>query len=784
MIKAAETVESTTDTSGVNAREIAQLIRRHWLVVFSVALIVFAGSAFLILGSPAVYKANAVIRISDRRGSFAGRMEGMPIQRVMGPQTDPILSDIQILKSRAVLARVIDEEGLRFHRIDGDLRDSLLYQPAIAPTARPDTVVLSFNRSGYVADNGVKKIRARYGEAVTISNATFAIQGYPGSERASLAILTGPQALEMVRRNLGALPREKTDVVDVEYLATDPHLAQRVVNAVVTTFNDLSSTDAQLEARTRREFLEGQLHHTDSIMVDAQNQLSRFRSREQLYSSQEKFVAQQTGLLNLDTEREKLAAERSVYTAVLSKLDGTPAERTAALDAIAASPAVAQNPVILRLNEQLGRYQTMRDSLTAMGSNRPNNPDVKRLDSLIAGSQERLAVAARSHVAFLGQRLNALDDLKLRNTQQLRTIPAAESEEVQLTQKLVSLKEIASQIREEYQKARVAEAIQVGEVEIVDLAERPVVPLTRARIPKLLFALLFGTILGTFVAFIIEHFNTSIARREDLESVLGLFGLAVVPRIGGRRARIPKRLRLWEAVGGRTNGNGKLRNGLVTLDEKQSPAAEAYRTLRTNLMFSSSLRRLRTLAVTSAAPGEGKTTTAGNLAVSLAQKGERVLLMDCDLRRPRIHELFGMSREPGLSSLLVESESIEETIRHSAIPGLDILTSGPIPFNPAELLASDHMRKLMEQLVESYDVVIIDAAPVLVAADASILARNTDGVLLVVSVGTTDRDAARAAVDQLRSVGANTIGAVLNDMNAKLPKHGMYAYTYSSYQNK
>jgi tyrosine-protein kinase Etk/Wzc len=375
-----------------------------------------------------------------------------------------------------------------------------------------------------------------------------------------------------------------------------------------------------------------------------------------------------------------------------------------------------------------------------------------------------------------------MDQLKLRNRAELRTIPATESEEVQLTQKLLSLKEVSSQVREEYQKARVSEAIQVGEVEIVDLAERPLIPLSRARIPKLLFALLFGTMLGTFVAFVMEHMNTSITKREDLESVLGLAGLAVVPRIGGRlHARIPKPLRVWEFGSKGTNGNGSSKSNLVTMEQTHSPAGEAYRTLRTNLMFSSTVRKLRIVGVTSATPGEGKTTTAANLAVSLAQKGERVLLIDCDLRRPRIHEVFDLEREPGLSSLLVESNKLEDVIRHTDVAGLDVMTSGPIPFNPSELLGGERMRKLIEQMSASYDSLVLDAPPVLVAADASILARITDGLVLVVSAGVTDKDAARAAVDQLRSVGANVIGAVLNDMHAKLPLHGTYAYTYTSY---
>jgi tyrosine-protein kinase Etk/Wzc len=772
---------------GLSARDLARLMRRQWLLISIVAFAVVGAVAAVVVRTPDVYQANSVIRITDRRGSLTTGVNAMPMQRVMGPQTDPILSDIQILKSRAVLTRVIEQEGLRLNVLGSGLPDSLLYEPSVSATALPDTLRFDFTTDNYRVTNGKRTITARYGEMVSIAGASFSIQGNPGSESAAVAVLAPPRALELLRENLGAAPREKTNVVDVEYLTVDPHKAQRVVNSVVTTFRDLSSHVAQQESRNRREFLQDQLRQTDSMMAEAQTQLSRFRSREQLYSSQEKFAAQQTGLMTLEVERQNLAAERSVYTSLLSRLD-TPREREAALDAIAASPAVAQNPVILRLNEQLGRYQAMRDSLTAIGGNRANNPDVKRADSLIAETQERLANAARSHVAFLDKKLESMGQLLRANATQLQSIPATESEEVQLTQRLLSLKEVASQIREEYQKARVAEAIQLGEIEIVDLAERPVEPLSTGKLPKVFFALVFGIILGTFLAFLRDHLNTSINRREDLESLLGLSGLAVVPRIGAAgRMFIPRPLRVWE-VKGISNGHGANgRNGnsaLVAVNDGRSPAAEAYRTLRTNLMFSSTVRQLRTLAVTSAAPGEGKTTTAANLAVIMAHQRGRVLLIDCDLRRPRMHEIFHLERTPGLSELLLGADELDDVIRRTETNGLDVIPAGTIPFNPAELLGSERMKKLIDQFASSYDFVILDSAPVLVAADASILSQMTDGVLLVVSAGGTDRDAARDAVDQLRGVGANVIGAVLNDLHAKLPRYGAYAYTYASYHEK
>lgn len=219
---------------------------------------------------------------------------------------------------------------------------------------------------------------------------------------------------------------------------------------------------------------------------------------------------------------------------------------------------------------------------------------------------------------------------------------------------------------------------------------------------------------------------------------------------------------------------------LVAAAHTHSTGAEAYRTLRTNLIFSQAVQSLKTIVVTSASPGEGKTTTAANLAVTFAQQGMRVLLVDCDLRRARLHKMFNVPREPGLTELILDHEVPTEVIRGTPVENLSVLTSGTLPPNPSELLGGPRMERVLEVLREQFDMIVLDSPPLLAASDASVLGTKTDGVLLVVRAGQTERGAAQQAVQQLAVVGARVVGAVLNDPDAKVPQYGGY-YNYEYY---
>jgi len=217
---------------------------------------------------------------------------------------------------------------------------------------------------------------------------------------------------------------------------------------------------------------------------------------------------------------------------------------------------------------------------------------------------------------------------------------------------------------------------------------------------------------------------------------------------------------------------------LITHHDPKNFVSEAFRTLRTNIQFASVDRILKSIMVTSSGPSEGKSTTISNLAIVMAQADKRVLLIDADLRKPTVHHSFRLPNWMGLTSLLVENRSITEVIQTTEVPKLSVLTSGPIPPNPAELLGSNRMRELIRELTDKYDLVLIDAPPVLAVTDSQILSGIIDGVLLVVNAGKTNRDIIVKAKQQLEQVNARIIGTVLN--NKSMQGQGYYYYYYGN----
>ena len=214
---------------------------------------------------------------------------------------------------------------------------------------------------------------------------------------------------------------------------------------------------------------------------------------------------------------------------------------------------------------------------------------------------------------------------------------------------------------------------------------------------------------------------------------------------------------------------------LITVSEPRSPISEAYRTLRTNLDFASLDQALKTLAITSAGVGEGKSTTLANLAVVSAQAGRRVILVDADLRRPSLHQVFGLDNEEGLTSAMMDGASLASLpLQDTGIDGLRVLTSGPLPPNPADVMGSRRMEEMIAALTEQADQVFFDTPPVVAVTDAAVLATKVDGVLLVVSAGQTRRDYARSAVQRLEQIHARLVGTVLTNVQMGAGFQGYY----------
>ena len=784
-------------SGSISLRQMFGVLRRHYRVVLALTVLGVFTAGFMVYKSPASYQAQATLRLAGERRALTGQIEG-PAPDI-SRSTDPILSVLELIQSRGVMGAVVDSLGLRLTSITEDFGTSLLDGIEVDSQATSDTIFATFYQNGVKANLGGREARARYGETLNLGPVRFSVISRPSLPSANLYVVPREMAIDRLLAGVLVTQRPGTDIIDVRYLSGNARRSQRVVNSTVLAFQRLNILSAKQKSQRRREFLEGQQKQTDSLLTRVQADLAAFRSRQQLASSQNALDAQQTSMLALEARRSELEADRTTFAALLAQVKrGGEAGESEALRALASSPALADNPTVSNYYRQIDILQYRLDSMTTgPWKAAPTNPDLVQLKSLITSVKGQLRQAVASHISTLDARIGSLRDLRARSGASLQVLPAMAEEEARLTSRVQTLTSTSDQVRQEYQRARMSEEVEAGDVDIVNLADAPYAPVLAAAPLKLSLGLLLGFLLGMGGAFLLEAMNTAVRRPEDLELALNVPGLAVIPRL--TPSAQPAR-RLGGLLGSGKKAEPGSERSLGAVSQPFSVGLEAFRMLRTSLIWCEQGDQMKTLVVTSAAPGEGKTLTAANLSVTFAYDGLRVLLIDCDVRRPKLHGLFQVPRAPGLMELLTpttaatngieslsfdpgqgrteSSRAIAEVIRPTKIRGLSLLPCGALPTNASNLLSGVRMRALLHELAENFDLVILDTPPVLATADAGILASLADGVLLVVRAGQTDRLAAKRAHQQLVNVKARVVGTVLNDPGGEVSQYGDYYYPY------
>jgi capsular exopolysaccharide synthesis family protein len=428
-----------------------------------------------------------------------------------------------------------------------------------------------------------------------------------------------------------------------------------------------------------------------------------------------------------------------------------------------------------------------RDALLASGKG-GNHPDVRAADGSVAttkaallaeirniqGSVARdLAVVRRQEAGLNGLLQNAKNnafDLNLLAIEYNRLNRTKENSE-----KLYSV------VLERTKEGDLARMLQVNNIRVAEAPTLPRGPI-RPRTPmNVAVGFLAGLILGIGAAFGREMLDRSVKTQADLEGLLGLTFLGLIPAISPDGAKKSKnygygrRKKLKKADQDTTELNADL----IVHQAPLSGPAEAARSIRTNLRFMAPDKPFRVLLVTSASPSEGKTTVACNLAITMAQAGQKTLLLDADLRKPRVHRIFGKSSDVGLTVALLDRAVLTDELLATDVPDLSVLPAGPIPPNPAELLQSEKFAELLDELKERYDRIVIDSPPVGPVTDAAVLTTQVDGTVLVVRAFRTPREVVADAKRSLQTVGGRVVGAVLNAVNLERSEYkGYYQYAY------
>jgi tyrosine-protein kinase Etk/Wzc len=513
----------------------------------------------------------------------------------------------------------------------------------------------------------------------------------------------------------------------------------------------------------------------------AEEQLRTFRERNQVVSLTDEASEQVKRLAELQAQRDALRSERDALAELLAQTNGGAAtgSQTAAYRQLSSFPVFLSNQAVQNILQSLTELENERAKLLVQRT--AENLDVQGVNQRIRELELQLYQIAVNYHRSLDSQVASVESALGRFGAQLEEIPAREVQFARLSREQTLLAEIYNLLHTRLKEAELKEAVEPGNVQTIDTALVPDRPISPRPLRNLAMALVGGLVLGMVGALTRETMDTKVRSKEDVHALSGgMPVLGTIPRIqmdaapgsngNGKRVRVPKIVSL--------SPDEFLRERLVTQHDPQSPAAEAYRALRTSITFAGVGRNTQALVVTSAMPGDGKSTSSSNLAIAFTQQGLRTLLIDADLRRGLLHKVFDMPQDPGLTHVLMGRAALDDAIRDTGVGPADtplhFLPAGVFPPNPAELLGSERMRVLVADLRKRYDILVFDAPPLNLVTDASVLGTITDATLLVARAGVTDRRALHHAAAQLHQLGSSVSGIVLNDFDSGKA----YGYTY------
>lgn len=569
---------------------------------------------------------------------------------------------------------------------------------------------------------------------------------------------------------------QQSRLLDVTYESTNPELAAQILNAHIQNYMD-NNLRSKYEA-------------TANATVWLTEQLSELKVKVQKSEDARLAYERQHQILQLD-ERQNITTQR--FADLNKELTEAQADRMrkealyefAKAGNIDAVPQLRENSMLTELNRRQSQsYAQYLDMLNQYG---PNFPKVQRVQAQLKEIQAMIEAEKRNILDALGNDYNAARQREgllneALNEQKLEVNQMAENmvEYNILKRDAEGNKTMYDGLLTKLKEANLAAGLKSSNIRVVDPAMIPSYPSRPAKTRNIALSFLVGLVGGIGLALLREYLDNTVKTPDDVETLARLPSLAVVPEFSSENGSSPRRGRLLR--GASSNGHEK-RIELVAQHLPKSQMSEAFRALRTALLLSQAERPPQVILVTSALPREGKTTAAANLAVTLAQLGDRTLLIDADLRKPGVGRLLNLTdgKYAGLSSYLAGVSSLElVAVPHPVIPNLVAIPTGPLPPNPADLLSSHKLADAIRQLRGQYKFIVIDSPPIMAATDAVILSVQADGVLLVVRSGETPKEAFTRARDLLVSVKCRLLGVVLNAVDSSAPDY-YYSYRYYPY---
>ena len=747
------------------------LHRGRWIILSSFITVMAATIYFTYTTTP-VYQASTKVIIKDdgNVGESLFEVGGLIKKETM------INNQVEILKSRTLAETVI--QRLKESEFAGQLK---ILTNGSNDDSEPGILagMIKAMSSLFGSDDGEKTVNKGY---------------------------SFDQSVNILRANINIAPISSTDMIEIRVDANDPNEAAFIANTLTQSYAEMNRRMSQEEVRQVKNFLDDQLQIVQDQLASSENELKDFQEKERVVALSE----ETTELI------KNLAEFESLYNEALTELNSNRERLAYVNNQLGRSresfdiESISSTPYLEEMKKQLVDLETQKASLIANlmteGVDYRHHPKYNRLneqiDVLTKRFKEKIAelatqeiinpvamseklwsrkIEVEAEIEALKPKVSSLKSIVDEYAGQLTQLPEKSLRLAQLERSAKVDEKIYIMMKEKYQESQITEVGQLGDVRIVDPAKPPKNPIKPTKRMNLILGMMVGLGLGIGLTFLIDAMDNSVRVMEDL-SKMGLAVLGAIPEIKEEEAL--KRLKV--VPNGQLNGTAsaddvrEMATRLITHFAPKSPISEAYRSFRTNIQFSKIDKTIQTLLVTSPGPGEGKSTTVANLAITMAQMGSRVLLVDADLRRPVQHSIFKLDRRVGLTNALVGRASIEEAYKETEIENLFVMPCGTLPPNPSELLGSSAMKNLIEELKSRFDVVLFDSPPVIAVTDAAVLCRKIDGVVLVAKSGQTDRNAAQHAYNLLKNVGTNLLGSLLNGVKVE-SMYGSYYYYYQYY---
>ncbi len=770
----------------IHLRDVWNLLVRNWWVIGLSLVVVVGAAAVYTARTVPVYESVTSIRIEEERTE----LPVLDILQTLSTGSE-VETEMEVVRSRTLAEDVVDSLGLQLSLVSprGVARAEIMRSVFVERWAPEGVYVLdrqpdgSFGITSQEDGTGLGPVS----EAVpaALPGVTFQLREGAGLyDQIVVSVATFDAAVEELRKAVSvARPNREAAIITVRYETTDTQLVHQVPNTLAQRFIARGQAIRKTEATSTVLFLQVQIDTLSRQLAEAEEALTGFREVEQVVSIQAEAQAQVTNLSRLQADRNTLEAERSALQTLVDEIDRE-AQRAdpsapSPYTRLISFPTLFRNQAASELLRTLNEANQQRSTLLQRRT--LQDPDVVNATERIREIEAQLRGTATTYLQGLTEQVNSFDRTLEQFATELERIPAKEVQLARLERQRNVLEEVYTLLQNRLQEARILEAVEDPSVRVVDPAILPPEPVKPRTMLNLLLGIVLGGMLGVGIAFLREYLDETVHTREDvMAATRGAPVLGMIPRI--REAVVTGR-------GTRDGVFAKLSTRLVAGRDPRNPVSEAYRTLRTNLTFANPDDPPKTVIITSAMPHDGKSTTAANLAITLAQQGINTLLVDADLRRGVLEAVFETTQEPGLTTILTTRCGIDDAIRKIDLGEhgiLHFLPSGNYPPNPAEILGSQRMRVLVQALEERFDVVIVDSPPLTIVTDAAVLGTKADGVVIVARAGATEKSALTYSVEQLAHVRAPVLGCVINDVDFRRDSryystYGKYGYYYHYY---